>query len=592
MKKLAVVLALWCTSTFAQAPGALMPVIRQQFESATGVPLSGAKIYSYAAGTSTPLATYTDATLTIQNTNPVIADSGGFATIWLGASLYKICVADQNNVQQYCTDNVSDPGQLLYLSALLLNPTGRANQTVAGPITADQFNGPVSALLPSVVLKTVSNPPTLTIVQPAAPSQVYSVPDPLGPANFVLSPQGSHGVGNFLDCTLTGITCFRTASFYFGGASCGGGTATLGMDVFSTNNPLAFCLSGSNTVKGVMGLPSAYAHLQQNTGTSAAAGTITTTYPNSLQGGNGDMLVLSVAFNATTTITGCTDGTNAYSQAKHIANGALSLDIWVFHNATTKAAGTTLTCTFSAAATGALKWHEYLAPNATSTDVSASGTGTSTTASTGTTAATAQATELVFAAAGDLAAPTLVPAGAGYADHGVLNNSTTVQVDDAGIIQQAIATQSTTFTLGSSQAWAAAVVTFKAANGGPVVAQKTVVLPAFFNSAQSINSVIQWSNPLVAIGTSNVSFSAAISCTGQGTTDDPAFNAASTASSAAGQSAANTTSQVSLTGLNSTGCVAGNILHYQVSRNRYSAADIYEGFANVYGSSLTVGITQ
>ncbi len=41
--------------------GAPAPVARQQFSSNTGVPWSGAKVYSYVAGTTTPLATYTDA---------------------------------------------------------------------------------------------------------------------------------------------------------------------------------------------------------------------------------------------------------------------------------------------------------------------------------------------------------------------------------------------------------------------------------------------------------------------------------------------------------------------------------------------------
>lgn len=573
----------------AQAPGAaLMPVIRQQFDSPSGTPLAGAKIYSYLAGTSTPAATYVDATLTIQNTNPVIADSGGFATIWMGAFAYKICVADQSNVQQYCTDNVSDPGQLLFLSSVVLNPVGRANQTVAGPLTADSFNGPATMLAPSVTLKTVNNPPTLVITQPAAAGQTYTIPDPTANANYVLST--GHAGTNSLDCTLGTLTCYRTASIYIAGAACNNATAFLGWDTFGANSPFPFCITGTNVQKAVMGLPGAYAHFQQNSGTSAAAGTITTTYPAATTAGS--MLVASVAFNATTTITGCTDGTNAYSQAKHVATGALSVDIWVFHNAASKTAGTTLTCTYTAPASGAIKWHEYLVPNVTSTDQNASNTGSGTSVTTGTTASTAQNTELVFSAAGDLAGPTLVANSVGYADHGVVSNSTTVQVDDAGIIQQAISTQSTGFTLGTAQAWAAAVVTFKATNAGTVTGQRQIGLPAFFLSAQPVNSSIKWQNSEAVIGTSNTVLGAAVACTPDGSTDDPAFNAATTATVPASQTAANIILTTPLNALVSTGCTASGLMHFQVQRLRYNAADIFEGIVYVNGVLPNFGISQ
>lgn len=45
--------------------------------------LAGGKVYTYAAGTTTPLATYTDAGGMSANTNPVVLDSAGRADIWL-----------------------------------------------------------------------------------------------------------------------------------------------------------------------------------------------------------------------------------------------------------------------------------------------------------------------------------------------------------------------------------------------------------------------------------------------------------------------------------------------------------------------------
>jgi hypothetical protein len=75
-----------------------MPVPRVQFSDASGVPLAGGFVYSYAAGTSTPLATYADGLGASANPNPVVLDAAGSASIWLGASTYKIVLADLNGV--------------------------------------------------------------------------------------------------------------------------------------------------------------------------------------------------------------------------------------------------------------------------------------------------------------------------------------------------------------------------------------------------------------------------------------------------------------------------------------------------------------
>lgn len=57
----------------------------QQFFDNNGVPLSGGLIYTYQAGSSTPLTTYTTNAGTTPNTNPIILDSAGRCSneIWL-----------------------------------------------------------------------------------------------------------------------------------------------------------------------------------------------------------------------------------------------------------------------------------------------------------------------------------------------------------------------------------------------------------------------------------------------------------------------------------------------------------------------------
>lgn len=61
--------------------------------------LPGAKLYWYQAGTSTPLATYSDQDLTIPNTNPVLASADGrFPSIWLQAAEYKLVLKSFDDI--------------------------------------------------------------------------------------------------------------------------------------------------------------------------------------------------------------------------------------------------------------------------------------------------------------------------------------------------------------------------------------------------------------------------------------------------------------------------------------------------------------
>jgi hypothetical protein len=88
----------------------LSPTPKLQFFGTDGLPLVGGKLYTYAAGTTTPLATYVDAAGVTQNTNPVILDSNGEADVWLSNTLnYKFVLKDADDVLMYTTDYVSVP---------------------------------------------------------------------------------------------------------------------------------------------------------------------------------------------------------------------------------------------------------------------------------------------------------------------------------------------------------------------------------------------------------------------------------------------------------------------------------------------------
>jgi hypothetical protein len=88
----------------------LTPTPKQQFFDANGDPLVAGKVYTYAGGTTTPIATYTDQTGATANTNPIILDSRGMANIWLQPTIaYKFLITDSTDVTQYTTDNILVP---------------------------------------------------------------------------------------------------------------------------------------------------------------------------------------------------------------------------------------------------------------------------------------------------------------------------------------------------------------------------------------------------------------------------------------------------------------------------------------------------
>lgn len=75
---------------------------------ASGVPLAGGLLYTYAAGTTTPLATYTDSTGGTANTNPVVLDSSGQANVWLTqGTAYKLVLENSVGVVQWTVDQVT-----------------------------------------------------------------------------------------------------------------------------------------------------------------------------------------------------------------------------------------------------------------------------------------------------------------------------------------------------------------------------------------------------------------------------------------------------------------------------------------------------
>ena len=104
----------------------LTPTPKQQFLDANGNPLSGGKVYTYAAGTTTPLVTYTDSSGSVPNTNPIILDSRGEAAIWLGVASYKLKLTTSTDVEIWTVDNISGASIAVQKGASAGRPTPSA----------------------------------------------------------------------------------------------------------------------------------------------------------------------------------------------------------------------------------------------------------------------------------------------------------------------------------------------------------------------------------------------------------------------------------------------------------------------------------
>jgi Pectate lyase superfamily protein len=116
----------------------LSPVggVAAQFFTNTGAVLTGGKLYTYTAGTTTPLATYTNATGTTFNPNPIVLDAAGrvpsSGEIWLtDGAQYKFVLKDSNDVLIATYDNITGiNSNFLNFNALEEIQTATAGQTV------------------------------------------------------------------------------------------------------------------------------------------------------------------------------------------------------------------------------------------------------------------------------------------------------------------------------------------------------------------------------------------------------------------------------------------------------------------------------
>jgi hypothetical protein len=123
----------------------LSPVggVAAQFFTNTGAVLTGGKLYTYAAGTTTPQATYTTSSGNVARTNPVVLDAAGRVPdggeIWISPVSYKFVLKDSNDVLIATYDNIFGSGAFA-----VTNYTGNGSTVgyaVTGNVVAVYING-------------------------------------------------------------------------------------------------------------------------------------------------------------------------------------------------------------------------------------------------------------------------------------------------------------------------------------------------------------------------------------------------------------------------------------------------------------------
>jgi hypothetical protein len=114
-----------------------------QFFTNTGAVLTGGKLYTYAAGTTTPQVSYTTSTGNVARTNPVILDAAGRVPnggeIWILPVGYKFVLKDSTDVLIATYDNIFGIG-----ATSVTNYTGNGSAVayaISGNVVGVYING-------------------------------------------------------------------------------------------------------------------------------------------------------------------------------------------------------------------------------------------------------------------------------------------------------------------------------------------------------------------------------------------------------------------------------------------------------------------
>jgi len=209
------------------------------FLGTTGLPLAGGKLYTYQAGSSTPLATYQDYNGLIPNANPIILGTDGRISgeIWFSAGYnYKLVLKDSNDVLIATYDNLygiigTIPASAPTLpSGVIVLWSGAIGSIPSGYYLCDGTNGTpdlrdrfiigagntysVSQTGGTADSIVVSHTHTATVTDPGHFHQAsnYGIAVTAGGSYVALGVNGSSGSGANTGSAATGISVTNTST--------------------------------------------------------------------------------------------------------------------------------------------------------------------------------------------------------------------------------------------------------------------------------------------------------------------------------------------------------------------------------------------
>ncbi len=163
----------------------LAPYLVTRWVDNNGNPLVNGKVQTYAGGTTTPIATYTDSTGGTPNANPIVLNFRGECSIWLLPNVsYKFVISDNLGNLISTIDNVVNAALLSLYGGV---DTGVANAYIinfTSPVAANT-NGQVIYWLPS----NLNTGPSTINVNGAGPQPILNPNGTVLGANQILAGQ-------------------------------------------------------------------------------------------------------------------------------------------------------------------------------------------------------------------------------------------------------------------------------------------------------------------------------------------------------------------------------------------------------------------
>ena len=208
-----------------------------QFLTTTGLPLNGGLIYVYQAGSSTPLATYSDVNGTVANANPIVLGSDGRpqTEIWLTYGYYyKFVLKDSTGATIQSYDNLygiigtAPASGTTFPAGGIIIWSGATGAVPSGWYICDGTNGTPDLRSKFIVgagstysvgatggytdsiTVTHTHTATSTVTDPTHTHTFKGSPGAAASYGYVGNPSGSSGLTGMVEANSTGITVATT----------------------------------------------------------------------------------------------------------------------------------------------------------------------------------------------------------------------------------------------------------------------------------------------------------------------------------------------------------------------------------------------